>query len=162
MLDKISDANRASSQVEDMHRAKAQQDGQAQQNGTGKDADNDPVQPPNAGSSQAAESSATLNGNPVREIDKILFPPEKPDEATKYLQMCNEIVADPEARRKHYPNVEAFRRIRTWAGAVVPEKVETHVKANFVKVPTANRPFMNMKRPREVSNEKSRHDMKTY
>jgi hypothetical protein len=45
---------------------------------------------------------------------------------------------------------------------VVPEKVETHVKANFVKVPTVNRPFMNMKRPREVSNEKSRHDMKTY
>ncbi|KAJ5891089.1 uncharacterized protein N7473_007317 [Penicillium subrubescens] len=149
MLDKISDINRARSQVEDMHRAKAQQDGQAQQTGSGKDADKYPFQPPDAGSTQTAESSTALNGEPVREIDKILFPPEKPDETTKYLQMCNEIVADPEARRKHYPDVEAFRRIRTWAGAVIPEKVETHVKANFVKVPTANRPFTNMKRPRE-------------
>lgn len=162
MFDNISDANRTHTEVEDMHRAKGQQDGQAQQNGTGKDADKEPVQPPKAGSSQAAESSTTLNGDPVREIDKILVPPEKPDEATKYLQMCNEIVADPEARRKHYPKVEAFRRIRTWAGAVIPEKVEADVKARFSKVPTANRPFMNMKRPREVSDEESRLDMKSY
>lgn len=136
-----------------MQKAKAQQDEQAQKHDTGKDADKDPVRTDAAGSSQAAESSAALSGEPVREIDKILFPPEKPDEATKYLQMCNEIVADPEARRKHYPNVEAFRRVRTWAGAVMPEKVETHVKAKFSRVPTANRPFMNMKRPREVSKE---------
>jgi hypothetical protein len=131
-----------------MHRARAQQDGQAQQQDTGKDTDKALVQAHAAGSSQAAESSATLGGEPVREIDKILFPPKNPDEATKYLRMCNEIIADPEARRKHYPDVEAFRRIRSWAGALMPEAVESQVKTIFSKAPTANRPFMNMKKPR--------------
>jgi hypothetical protein len=128
-----------------MHRAQAQQPGAAE------DADKGPVQDPAPGSSRAAESYAALNGAVQNDISKILFPPKVPDEATKYFRMCNEIIDIPETRRKHYPKIEAFRRVRSWAGAVIPEGVETCVKANFSKVPTTNRPFLNMKKPREVS-----------
>ncbi|OOQ86527.1 hypothetical protein PEBR_21129 [Penicillium brasilianum] len=123
---------------------------QAKQRGCGKAANKGPVQELAPGSSRAAKKFAALAGAVSQDPLKLQLPSNEMDEASKYFRMCNDIVDDPEARQKYYPKVEAFRRIRSWAGAVMPADVERDVKTNMSKVPTANRPFLKMKKPQEV------------
>jgi hypothetical protein len=145
MPDNTPDTNSTLAQVQFVHKA------QAKQRGRGKAANKGPVQELAPGSSRAGEKFAALAGTVRQDPLKLQLPSNEMDEASKYFRMCSDIVDDPEARQKYYPKVEAFRRIRSWAGAIMPADVERNVKANISKVPTANRPFLNMENPREVS-----------
>jgi hypothetical protein len=144
-----SDTDKILTQVNFVHKALGKERATGQKAVKGPDHGNAP------GPSRTAANRKTPAGADVEEISKILHMPTEgnEDEALKYFRCCNEILENPEARQKHYPKVEAFRRIRSWAGAIIPEEVAAEVKVNYSKVPTPNRPFQNIKGQLEVRDE---------
>ncbi|KAJ5888512.1 hypothetical protein N7495_008553 [Penicillium taxi] len=63
------------------------------------------------------------------------------DESSSYFQKCKKLCDDPKKLQQHIPEPEAVRRMRSWAGAHLPEDLEKQLPRRIPNYPNSRRPF---------------------